>query len=50
MKITQEVRDYAAGLEMGAAGQEAVIANPEQGMQEKSREFREQGAEVYQKR
>ena len=36
MKITQEVRDYAAE-------QNAVEA----GMQEKAREFREQGAEIY---
>ncbi len=36
MKITQDVRDYAAGLE-----------EAEQGMAEKSAEFREQGAEIY---
>ena len=41
MKITQDVRDYAAGQ---AASQEA-----EQGMQEKSAEFKAQGAEIYHK-
>jgi phosphomethylpyrimidine synthase len=41
MKITQDVRDYAA--EHGV--DEAVAL--EAGMAEKSAEFREQGAEVY---
>ncbi|MBE1160382.1 phosphomethylpyrimidine synthase ThiC [Dyella sp. 7MK23] len=43
MKITQDVRDYAAehGVDEGAALQE--------GMDEKSAEFRAQGAEVYHK-
>jgi phosphomethylpyrimidine synthase len=36
MKITQDVRDYAAKLEEAEAG-----------MAEKSAEFREKGAEVY---
>jgi phosphomethylpyrimidine synthase len=36
MKITQDVRDYAAKLEEAAAG-----------MAEKSAEFREKGGEVY---
>jgi len=36
MKITQEVRDYAAGLEA------------EKGMQEKSIEFRKKGSQIYQ--
>jgi phosphomethylpyrimidine synthase len=36
MKITQDVRDYAAKLEEAEAG-----------MAEKSAEFRERGAEVY---
>lgn len=39
MKITQEVRDYAAGLE----------ENPDKGMQEMSETFREQGSEIYHK-
>ncbi len=42
MKITQDVRDYAAGLEDAAA-----LAEAEKGMAEKSAEFREQGAEIY---
>ena len=37
MKISQEVRDYAAAQEA------------EEGMQEKSREFMEKGAELYHK-
>ncbi len=41
MKITQDVRDYAA--KVGADEQSAL----EQGMSEKSEEFRRQGAEVY---
>ncbi len=36
MKITQDVRDYAAKLEAAEAG-----------MAEKSAEFRERGSEVY---
>ena len=42
MKITQEVREYAAKQGIGDA-QEAV----ESGMEEKAKEFRKQGAEVY---
>lgn len=38
MKITQEVRDYASQLEK----------NPQQGMQEKSIEFRKKGSQIYQ--
>ena len=41
MKITQDVRDYAAGQGVDA------VAALEAGMAEKSREFREQGAQVY---
>jgi phosphomethylpyrimidine synthase len=41
MKITQDVRDYAA-----TQGVDAETAL-EQGMAEKAREFREQGAEIY---
>jgi phosphomethylpyrimidine synthase len=41
MKITQEVRDYAATL--GVAETEAL----ERGMAEKSGEFRAGGAEIY---
>jgi phosphomethylpyrimidine synthase len=43
MKITQDVRDYAASL--GVAEEKAF----ETGMEEKSREFLAQGAEIYQK-
>jgi phosphomethylpyrimidine synthase len=41
MKITQDVRDYAAS--QGVDEQAAL----EQGMAEKAREFRQQGAEIY---
>ncbi|MEJ7617047.1 MAG: phosphomethylpyrimidine synthase ThiC [Pyrinomonadaceae bacterium] len=43
MKITQEVREYAAQKEISEA------AALEQGMKEKSEEFKENGAEIYQK-
>jgi phosphomethylpyrimidine synthase len=43
MKITQDVRDYAASL--GVADEKALKA----GMDEKSREFLAHGAEIYQK-
>ena len=42
MKITQDVRDYAA-----KQGIEAIPVAVETGMEEKAREFREQGGEVY---
>ncbi|MEE2730007.1 MAG: phosphomethylpyrimidine synthase ThiC [Pseudomonadota bacterium] len=45
MKITQDVREFAASQEAGAT--EAREA--EQGMLEKSREFKAQGAEIYKK-
>ena len=44
MKITQEVRDYAA-----TKGIEKIPMAMEQGMDEKSAEFREKGAEIYKK-
>jgi phosphomethylpyrimidine synthase len=44
MKITQDVRDYAAKV---GASDEAALS---QGMAQKSAEFRESGAEVYQRR
>jgi phosphomethylpyrimidine synthase len=44
MKITQDVRDYAA--EKGVAEEAEAL---EQGMAEKSAEFRAQGAQVYRK-
>ncbi len=43
MKITQDVRDYAAA--QGVAEQEAL----QKGMQEKAQEFKQQGAEIYRK-
>jgi phosphomethylpyrimidine synthase len=43
MKITQDVRDYAAGL--GVPEDKAI----EKGLQDKSREFLQKGAEIYQK-
>jgi phosphomethylpyrimidine synthase len=43
MKITQDVRDYAASLEVP---EEKAI---EVGMREKSREFVREGAEIYRK-
>jgi phosphomethylpyrimidine synthase len=44
MKISQDVRDYAAARDIGDAGN-AI----EQGMTEKSEEFRRQGTEIYHK-
>jgi phosphomethylpyrimidine synthase len=41
MKITQDVRDYAA--QHGLIDADALSA----GMEEKAREFREKGSEVY---
>jgi phosphomethylpyrimidine synthase len=43
MKITEDVRKYAA--EQGVAEEEALKA----GMEEKSRQFVEKGAEIYAK-
>jgi len=42
MKITQDVRDYAAGK--GIAAEQALTA----GMQEKAEEFKKSGSEIYQ--
>ena len=41
MKITQDVRDYAA--QQGLIAEAALTA----GMEEKAKEFREKGGEVY---
>jgi phosphomethylpyrimidine synthase len=41
MRITQDVRDYARAHAVDEA------AALEEGMQEKAREFREQGGEIY---
>ncbi|HNP25098.1 MAG TPA: phosphomethylpyrimidine synthase ThiC, partial [Nitrosomonas sp.] len=43
MKITQDVRDYAA--KQGVSEDEAL----KQGMEQKSAEFKEKGAEIYNK-
>ena len=43
MKISQDVRDYAA--DKGIAAEDAL----EKGMEEKSQQFREEGAEIYHK-
>jgi phosphomethylpyrimidine synthase len=40
MKITQDVRDYAASLKEGV--------DPAKGMEEKSIEFRKRGSAIYQ--
>jgi phosphomethylpyrimidine synthase len=45
MKITQEVRDYAATLD--ANGNPKVV-EAVKGMEEKSIEFRKRGSEIYQ--
>jgi len=46
MKITQDVRDYAATLnDPAAVGTSADVA--EAGMAEMSKKFREMGSEVY---
>src|SRR4029079_6253406 len=42
MEITQQIRDYAAA--QGLADEEAAL---ERGLAEKSREFQEQGGEIY---
>ena len=43
MKITQDVRDYAA--KQGVSEDDAL----KQGMEQKSAEFKEKGAEIYNK-
>lgn len=43
MKITQDVRDYSASLEAGN------VQQAEQGMIDKAKEFKAQGAEIYKK-
>ncbi|HOY24871.1 MAG TPA: phosphomethylpyrimidine synthase ThiC, partial [Cellvibrio sp.] len=53
MKITQEVRDYAAknGTDISIIGEKDIIKmiDVEAEMQQKSKEFLEQGAEIYHK-
>ena len=45
MAITQEVRDYAAGLSDNE--KKALQLEAERGMEEKSAEFRARGGEIY---
>src|SRR5262249_25404060 len=49
MKITQDVRDYAARInEAGVEqAQETTVVDPQAGMAEMSKRFREMGGEVY---
>jgi len=47
MKITQEVRDFAAKQNQGADGFIAAGEDAEAGMQEMSKVFKEKGGEVY---
>jgi phosphomethylpyrimidine synthase len=48
MKITQDVRDYAATLnDPAGAGASAAAATAEAGMAEMSKKFRDMGGEVY---
>ena len=52
MKITQEVRDYAASLDADGnpkvPGKVIPIADANKGMEEMSAEFRKRGSEIYQ--
>ena len=49
MEITQQVRDYAARLNEEAVeiAEETTMIDPESGMDQMSRKFREMGSEVY---
>ena len=50
MKISQDVRNYAASLEMATHPNKAPILGEqevEEGLAEKAREFRQQGGEIY---
>jgi len=53
MKITQEVREYAAlhGTDISAIDEDQVVRmiDVEAEMQQKAKEFRDSGAEIYQK-
>ena len=53
MKITQEVRDYAAqhGTDISAINEDQVVKmiDVEAEMKQKAQEFLQQGAEIYQK-
>ena len=48
MKITAEVREYAAGMSDNERNDlEKQAAEARKGMEEKSKEFMEKGAEIY---
>jgi phosphomethylpyrimidine synthase len=49
MEITQQVRDYAARLNEEAVeiAEETTVIDPETGMDQMSRKFREMGSGVY---
>ncbi|KHT62456.1 thiamine biosynthesis protein ThiC [Photobacterium gaetbulicola] len=47
MKISQEVRDYASGLEKAGDLAVRMLDNPLEGMQQKADEFRAKGSELY---
>ena len=48
MKISQDVRNYAAGLPVLKEQEVSKEQDVEAGLEEKAREFREQGSEIYQ--
>ena len=49
MKITQDVRDYAAKMNEAAVelAQETTMIDPQAGMDQMSKKFREMGGQVY---
>jgi phosphomethylpyrimidine synthase len=47
MKITQEVRDFAAKQEAGLINSQVSEADAEAGMEEMSKRFHEEGGELY---
>jgi len=47
MKITQEVRDFAAKQEAGLLNAPVSDAEAEQGMAEMSKRFADEGGEIY---
>ncbi len=49
MKISQEVRDYAAQQDQAGQITEITLEEIQSGMKEKSQQFRESGSEIYQK-
>ena len=49
MKISQDVRDYAAQLEKAGTVTEITLEEIKTGMKQKSEQFRDAGSEIYQK-